>query len=170
MPLVKKPADNILAEGRWGAVRAMAKEKNVEYDDKGKIAASGKIDTLLLQQLNELEYYGKAYPKSLDNSFGIDIIYPLIKKAAISIEDALRTYTEHICIQLKKAFAGQHKKLLITGGGAFNEFLIQQLKGHLLDPGIEITITNEKLVQYNDPVADYYSKLRRCNEIVHYSD
>jgi len=128
----------------------LAKEKNVEYDDKGKIAASGKIDEHLLQQLNELEYYGKAYPKSLDNSFGTDIIYPLIKNAAISVEDALHTYTEHICTQLKKAFDGQHKKLLITGGGAFNDFLIQQLKNHLLNSGMEITVPDEKLVQYKE--------------------
>jgi len=128
----------------------LAKEKNVEYDDKGKITASGKIDEELLKQLNALEYYGKAYPKSLDNSFGVDIIYPLIKKSAISIEDGLRTYTEHICIQLKNAFGGQHKKLLITGGGSFNEFLIQQLKRYLLDSGIEILVPDEKLVQYKE--------------------
>ena len=78
----------------------LAAEKSMEYDEGGKMAASGKVNDILLEQLNVLDYYGKAYPKSLDNSFGIDIIYPLIKNANISIEDALRTYVEHICVQV----------------------------------------------------------------------
>jgi anhydro-N-acetylmuramic acid kinase len=128
----------------------LANEKNVEFDDRGKIAASGKTDQQLLQELNNLEYNGKPYPKSLDNSFGTDIIYPLIKKSAISVEDALHTYIEYICIQVRNALNRKHAKLLITGGGAFNDFLIQQLRTSLDNTGIEIKVPDEKLVQYKE--------------------
>jgi anhydro-N-acetylmuramic acid kinase len=128
----------------------LAAEKNMEYDEGGKIAAAGKVNEQLLQQLNELDYYGKVYPKSLDNSFGIDSIYPLIKNANISTEDTLRTYTEHICVQINNVFDNQHSKLLVTGGGALNTFLIERLKEITTNKGIEIIIPEEKLIQYKE--------------------
>lgn len=125
----------------------LAKEKDIEFDDGGKLAAAGKVDEPLLHQLNLLEYYGNAYPKSLDNSFGVDIIYPLIKRSAINTQDALRTYTEHICIQIKNA-ANNRKKILVTGGGAFNDFLIRRLRSLLKD--VEIIIPDGRLIQYKE--------------------
>ena len=128
----------------------LEKEINMEFDDGGKIAASGKINQPLLQKLNSLEYYGEGYPKSLDNSFGTDIIFPLIKEAAISVEDSLGTFTEHICIQINNALNEQHLKLLVTGGGAFNYFLIKRLKELTSSKGIEIILPGANLIKYKE--------------------
>ncbi|MES1221878.1 MAG: anhydro-N-acetylmuramic acid kinase, partial [Bacteroidota bacterium] len=97
------------------------------------------------------------YPKSLANDFGTDIIYPIIKNAGIATNDALRTYVEHIAIQIKKSVSNSennsprtHHSLLATGGGAFNTFLIEQLRDHLKSLNIEIIIPEENLVKYKE--------------------
>ena len=75
----------------------------MQYDDGGKIASTGKVNLNLLQQLNELNYYSQPAPKSLSNDFGTTVVYPIIENAHLAVEDALRTYTEHIAIQIKAA-------------------------------------------------------------------
>jgi anhydro-N-acetylmuramic acid kinase len=117
----------------------LAAEAGKEYDDEGRMAAGGNIHEQLLHQLNSLEYYKRPYPKSLANDFGTDIVYPLIKKSGCGLNDALRTYTEHIALQITKAITGNSNfklqtlnlKLLCTGGGALNSFLVERLKTQL---------------------------------------
>ena len=109
----------------------ICQQKGFAYDDEGKLAASGTVHTSLLLQSNELDYYQLSYPKSLPNSFGDDVIIPIILSYALSPEDALATYCEHIAIQVQKAInltgvlsEEKKNKLLITGGGAYNLHLI----------------------------------------------
>lgn len=136
----------------------LAAEAGKGYDDGGKMAAAGKINAELLEHLNMLEYYQQPYPKSLANDFGTDTVYPIIKKSSLAINDALSTCTEHIAVQIKNAIEGlsnqksktQNQKLLATGGGAFNNFLIERLKYHLSELSIELIIPDEKLVKYKE--------------------
>jgi anhydro-N-acetylmuramic acid kinase len=79
----------------------------------------------------------------------------MIEKAGISIKDALRTYVEHIAIQIKAALVSNEQmaencKMLVTGGGAFNTFLIERLGYLLKEEMIEIVVPNEQLVQYKE--------------------
>ena len=138
----------------------LAAEKGLAFDDGGKLAASGNIKVELLTELNSLEYYSNPYPKSLANSFGTDEVFPMIKAHRVSVEDGLRTYVEHIALQVRNAVDdGQQttddrkeKKLLVTGGGAMNHFLIERLKDLLTDRNIEIVVPDEKTIQYKEAV------------------
>ncbi len=108
----------------------LAGEKKMEFDEGGKIAESGKINRELLEKLNSLSYYSAQFPKSLPNSFGTDLVYPMIRNFNLEIEEAMATYAEHICLQIKNSLQpffsnSEIQKLMITGGGAFNSFLIQ---------------------------------------------
>ena len=140
----------------------LATDAGKEYDSEGKMAAAGTIDHSLLEKLNELDYYKQSFPKSLANDFGTDKVYPLIKETVSSIPDALRTYTEHIVTQVKNAISGLKNikdhlaspgtkfKLLCTGGGAFNTFLVECLKDQLKELNIEVIVPDEKLVKYKE--------------------
>ena len=134
----------------------LANEAGVEYDKGGALAVKGAINEPLLEQLNTQAYYETPAPKSLDNGFGTDIIYPLIKSAGISTEDALHTYVMHIVFQIQKAVMGTSaenispKKILITGGGAFNTFLVEQLSNALAQLNIEMVVPDEVLVKYKE--------------------
>lgn len=130
----------------------LANDAGKEYDKDGQLAAAGTVNSPLLEKLNELDYYSKPYPKSLANEFGIDIIYPLIKEANISIPDALCTYTEHIAYQIACSLQTTNKagKLLVTGGGAFNHFLVQRIQAHLTVLSIEVIVPDALLVNYKE--------------------
>ena len=128
------------------------------FDDGGAIAKSGSVNTALLTQLNNLDYYKQNYPKSLANDFGTDVVFPLIESFQLSATDALRTYTEHITQQLVYAVnnlrqtstAEQTSKLLVTGGGAFNTFLVERITDALKPFNIEVVIPNSDLINYKE--------------------
>lgn len=135
----------------------LAQSEGKEFDEYGNMAASGKINMALLTQLNTLDYYHQPFPKSLANDFGTDTIYPTIKTYNLSAEDALRTYSEHIAIQVKYAInhftyntSIENKKILITGGGAFNTFLIQRIKSILEPLNIEIVLPDKTMIDFKE--------------------
>ena len=137
----------------------LAQQQGKEYDENGNIAAGGQLIKPLFEKLNALDYYMLAAPKSLSNNFGTDVIYPLIQSVNVSTEDALRTYTEHIAYQLKKSAQNlianktdeqNSFKLLVTGGGAFNKFLIKNLNENLASSNIEVIIAENNIVLYKE--------------------
>ena len=133
----------------------LAAKKNLLYDKDGEIAASGNLNQELFQKLNDLDYYKKLYPKSLANSFGTNVIYPLINSFSISVEDAMCTYVEHIIFQIKNALLScsipnNNSRLLVTGGGALNYFLIERLKEILASSGISVVVPEADIVNYKE--------------------
>jgi anhydro-N-acetylmuramic acid kinase len=125
-----------------------ANQLGLDYDDKGQLADSGKLNSDLLNELNALEYYKKPFPKSLGFEFVKETILPLIEQFNIPIEDKLNTFTEHITFQIAVALPGKKGKLLATGGGAYNDFLIERLKFCL--PELEIIIPDKKTIEFKE--------------------
>ena len=100
-----------------------ANQLGLDYDDRGKISKSGKINSDLLNALNALDYYQKPFPKSLGFEFVKTVVLPLMEKYSIPIEDKMHTFTEHVALQTGLALINQQGKMLITGGGAYNDAL-----------------------------------------------
>ncbi|MDQ3683477.1 MAG: anhydro-N-acetylmuramic acid kinase [Bacteroidota bacterium] len=146
----------------------IAAKVHKEYDAGGEMAALGNVHEILLQKLNALDYYRQPFPKSLANNFGTDEVYPLIRSFGLSHNDELRTCVEHIVQQVKKAIQsavgspqsknitvlssplGDGGKLLVSGGGAFNTFLIHRLSAELQSLNIEVVIPEENIVKYKE--------------------
>lgn len=137
---------------------ALANKLGAPYDAEGQFAAKGTIMDATLQKMNSLNYYQLDGPKSLDNNFSQTEILPLLldKKP----ENALATFTAHVVEQIvnvvaKYATENESEKILITGGGAFNTFLIQSLeerfKKENLD--IELIVPHSELVLYKEALA-----------------
>jgi anhydro-N-acetylmuramic acid kinase len=140
-------------------LNSLAAKVGKEYDANGEMASIGNIHAVLLDKLNALDYYKREPPKSLDNSFGANEVYQLIRSYALTHNDSLRTYVEHIVLQIKNAIINNHKpqtassKLLITGGGAFNGFLIERLKEELETLNISIVIPDKQIVDYKEALV-----------------
>ncbi len=136
----------------------LARDAGKEYDENGSLAATGTVNSDLLRQLNALDYYSKPYPKSLANDFGTDTVFPMIKASGDNTPNQLRTYVEHMAIQISNSIKtiGDHQtknpgpSLLVTGGGAFNSFLVSRLTGHLQTQHIEVEVPDVKLVNYKE--------------------
>lgn len=125
-----------------------ANQLGLDYDDRGKISKSGKINSDLLNALNALEYYKKPFPKSLGFEFVKTVVLPLMENYAIGIEDKMQTFTEHIAMQTALALTNQQGKMLVTGGGAYNDFLICRLQFHLAK--LELIIPDRKTLEYKE--------------------
>ena len=166
------------------------------YDEGGALAAGGKTDAALLQRLNGLDYYAAGYPKSLANEFGTGVVYPLIEKAGLPVADALRTYVEHIGVQIARAVGTLGKgsaraaealgkggarglgeadagtsevaerdvpgmgntgvasrKMLVTGGGAHNAFLVGRIREMLAPLGVEVIVPDKELIDYKEALV-----------------
>ena len=157
-----KKEDNYTAFDVCAANRVLnmlANEVNKKYDENGKMAAGGNVDTTLLNELNTLTYYQQPAPKSLANSFGTETVYPLIKSFPVSIEDALRTYVEHIALQIHQSILKETKlpisvsRLLVTGGGAHHHFLIERIKFYLSKEKIEVIIPGKEVIDYKEALV-----------------
>ena len=125
-----------------------ANKLGLDYDDKGNISKSGKLNTDLLQELNGLDYYKKPFPKSLGFEFVKTIVLPLIEKYTIPNQDKMQTFTEHIAQQTALALPKKEGKIFATGGGAYNDFLMEQMQCHL--PQLEIIIPDKKTIEFKE--------------------
>ena len=125
-----------------------ANQLGFDYDDKGKISRTGNCNEILLNQLNALDFYQKKHPKSLGFEFVKEVILPMIENHSISIEDKLNTFTEHVALQIALALPNKKGTLLITGGGAYNDFLIERIQFHL--PEMEIIIPSNKILEFKE--------------------
>lgn len=101
-----------------------------EFDDKGEIASSGKINKELFERLNQLEFYHKSHPKSLGLEWVLEFVNPLIDSYNLEIKDILRTFTEHVAFQISNVIQ-KDSRILVTGGGAFNNYLMQRIEFYL---------------------------------------
>ena len=103
----------------------------LEYDADGRQAAGGVVNVHLLEALNALPYYSMAFPKSLGKEWVLENIFPLLAQSPCSIADQLATFCEHIAIQIGfSCGVNNQAKMLVTGGGAFNQHLVNRIIQH----------------------------------------
>ncbi|HEY4799113.1 MAG TPA: anhydro-N-acetylmuramic acid kinase [Bacteroidia bacterium] len=125
-----------------------------KFDDRGRIASTGKINEQLLDQLNAISFYSMKPPKSLGREWAENFFLPILDSYKISIKDKLRTVVEHIAVQIAGAVShssiGNRVSLLITGGGAYNRFLIQRISAHAR---VKISLPDNKTIQFKEAMA-----------------
>lgn len=106
----------------------LANKLDFSFDKNGELAQQGKVNQALLTKLNQIPYYTLQPPKSLGKEWVEKIIFPIFDAFSnISDYDKLHTYTEHISSQISHNLQNKNNAL-ITGGGAYNKFLINKIK------------------------------------------
>jgi anhydro-N-acetylmuramic acid kinase len=125
------------------------------------------VDQALLVKLNELEYYQLPYPKSLGYEWFLSDVLPLFNASEISVVDQLATAVEHECIQIGKVFSdliNEPGEILVTGGGAFNEFFIERLNQHTPEH-LQVFVPERQLVDFKEAIVfAFMGVLRLRNE------
>jgi len=108
------------------AFNYIIKELGYEYDLDGNLGRTGVINNELLSLLNDLDYFRQEGPKSIGREWFETEFLPLINSFQLNPSDALRTLYEHVSDQLAASIEDYPKgKILITGGGAHNIFLVE---------------------------------------------
>ena len=128
-------------------MNSLAEKLGAAYDKGGKFAASGKANKALLEQLNKVEFYSLKAPKSLGIEYIEENYFPLIKASKVSVEDKLCTMVEHIAMQIASNL--QKGKVLVTGGGAKNSFLISRLKHHYKG---EVVVPANEVIDFKEAI------------------
>ena len=147
-------------------MNAICEKMGKPYDDKGEIARSGLVSKYLLNEFNQLSFYRQApnKPKSLGKEWVVQHIDPIIEQYEVEQNDLLSTFVEHVAIQISKAVDYKKAtKLLVTGGGAYNDFLIEKLRE--LIPS-EIIIPDKRTIEFKEAlIFAFLGVLRMRNEI-----
>jgi anhydro-N-acetylmuramic acid kinase len=97
------------------------------FDTGGRFAAKGKVNSELLKKLEAIPFYSQTPPKSLGLEWVIEQFFPILEASGLSNIDILSTVSEHIAIQIAAQFQ-EGASVLITGGGAYNKYLIARIK------------------------------------------
>lgn len=141
------------------ALNKVAKLKGADYDHDGNIAANGEIDAKLFEELNGSWYYEKDYPKSLSGGWVSKVMLPTLSRHNISVENKMRSIVEHIAHQINESMKkieqkenvqfSKNDKMLATGGGAFNKFLIKRIEEVI---PVSITIPDEQTIKFKESI------------------
>jgi anhydro-N-acetylmuramic acid kinase len=136
---------------------------NKPFDNKGLIASKGSINLELLNQLNALSYYKTEPPKSLALEWVKTNIFPLVNSFGLDVNVILRTFVEHVAIQISKAISNKEVNVLVTGGGAYNDFLIHRIKNLSV---ANIVIPEPKIIEYKEAlIFGLLGVLRKRHEV-----
>ncbi len=138
-----------------------AKQLGKEYDENGDLARNGIINDELLSALNSIEYYQQSPPKSLGMEWvSINILSKFKNENPATI---LATFTEHAAIQIANIFNQyQIKKVLFTGGGTYNSFLVERIKAKT---ETEIIIPEKEIIDFKEAlIFAFMGVLRMTNE------
>ena len=136
-----------------------ANQLGLDYDKNGQIASKGKINNSLVEELNQLNYYQQDFPKSLGYEWVENEFLTIVDNYNLPIEDKLISCIEHMVIQLKNTFEEYDiNNVLITGGGARNQFLINLLKQK---SNVELIIPNNDLIDFKEALIFAFLGYRR---------
>lgn len=136
-----------------------AEKQGLSFDKNGELGKKGNIKPKLLNVLNALPYYHKDPPKSLGREWLEKEFIPAIENERITapsgnnhaqnesadLHDTMCTLYEHIAIQIGR-FNGKNK-MLVTGGGAYNEFLMERIQANTK---LKIIIPEKKVIDFKE--------------------
>lgn len=132
----------------------IANKLGLTYDNRGEIARSGEVNKNLLEALNDLDYYSAPYPKTLGYEWIEKNILARHSVKDNSEKDLLATYVEHISDQIAQSInniENQKSNLLITGGGALNDFLIELIEKKI-STEVKISRPDENTISYKEAI------------------
>ncbi len=140
-------------------LNTIANRQGQDFDRDGNSGRKGKIMEALLARLNAIGYYSQSAPKSLGREFLEEIFMKFIPGEESKAEDILRTLYEHIAIQSGKVLvANGNGRVLVTGGGARNTFLVERIREHCEN---RIVVPERDIVEYKEALIFAFLGLLR---------
>lgn len=126
----------------------LAQKINKPFDIDGKAGQLGITDSNLLNQLNQIDFYQRPYPKSLGKEWVDEFIFPVLIRSALEINDQISTFYDHVSDQITKVISDNpRKKVLVTGGGAYNKYLIERIRSKT---HTQIIIPTQNIIEYKE--------------------
>ena len=128
------------------ALNWLAQQEGLNYDKDGMMARKGHVNLELFNALNDNAFYHQDPPKSLGREF-----FETFQKSLLTTyptNDALATFVEHIATQIAQTVDTLPKgKMLVTGGGALNGYLIQRIEHHTRH---QVVVPDRQTIDYKE--------------------
>lgn len=122
------------------------------FDNRGEMARKGEVNNSLLEKLDNIPFYRLTPPKSLGREWFEREFLPLVEDSQLSPEDILATLCEHLArrvgADLQTIPPG---KMLITGGGAHNHYLIERIKACV--ENLNVVVPEKQVVDFKEAIA-----------------
>lgn len=137
------------------------------YDKNGDMASGGEVDQTLLKKLASVYSSLKKKRPSLGREIFDSKLKPLLDNEKIPLENRLHTVSLAAAKEIAEAILSVAKKpkVLCTGGGAFNSFLISQLLDEIGDEAM-LVIPEEEIIKFKEAlVFAFLGVLRVRDEI-----
>ncbi len=135
------------------ALNYLAEKTGLAYDEGGELAMRGTIIPALLSDLNALTFYQQKPPKSLGWEWFQQNFLPIISNNKYSVEDSMRTVIEHIAIQIAASLQpAPGTTMLTTGGGAYNNLLVEAITEHVSRHGIHVVVPENQIVEFKEAI------------------
>ena len=132
----------------------------LEYDKSGDLASKGVVNSVLLNELLSVETHFKSLGRELfEHTF-----LPILKKHTLSVNDKLATCVEYMVVKIHQTLIDADlKSVLITGGGAYHTFFMNQLKKRFTGT---VTIPSAEIIEFKEAIIFAYLGYLRINHKV----
>jgi len=144
----------------------LAAKTQLDFDKDGKMARQASVNPNLLNSFEKIYHArGKKYPSLGREGFEKDFQH-LLDDESIPLGDRLRTACELIADEIARSIPSSEKrKLLATGGGAHNGFLIE-LIARKLSPNTKVIVPKKTIVNFKEAlVFAFLGVLRMRGEV-----
>lgn len=145
----------------------LSRKLNLDMDRNGDIARSGKVNQALLHELMSIPYFHESGPKSLDNGWVTGMFWPVILQSTLEVKNKLATVVECIAQTIHeslKPFAkANNQRILATGGGAHNGYLISRISEVIGSSNYKLEIPENYLINYKEAILMAYMGYLRWN-------
>ncbi|MBT1698919.1 anhydro-N-acetylmuramic acid kinase [Fulvivirgaceae bacterium PWU4] len=131
----------------------LATKAGKEIDTDGDMAASGEVDSALLNRLKKIYASLREKRPSLGREMFEKQIKPLLDNEDIDLNDRLATFTESIAFEIIQALPSRkNASVLCTGGGAFNAFLIARML-HYAGDDAALIVPEENVIKFKEALV-----------------
>lgn len=146
-----------------------AQQAGQPYDKGGQLAGTGQNSEQLISDLHTHPYFVLQGAKSLSNDFSQSAIIPVLQH--LDPADALHTACRHIAYEIQQAILSHPRdaepgRMLVTGGGAHNDFLLSCIQEALADTGIIPVKPEDKLIDFKEGLGMALTGILRWREEV----
>lgn len=136
-------------------LNALAAREGLDYDAEGRLAAGGSLLPDAFEALEVLPYYAAKPPKSLANTFSGELLL-LLRQNEAPNRDQLFTAVSHIAARIASVIqinVNNGGRVLVTGGGAMNDFLMQKINELLAVQEIVCQRPEEPVIHFKEAIV-----------------
>jgi anhydro-N-acetylmuramic acid kinase len=144
------------------ALNAISRRQDLDFDSDGHLASQGNLIPELLLKLNNLDFVHQALPRSTGSEWFEREVVPLLSEIYRN-QDLLHTLCEHVAVQIAKVSdILDGSDMLVTGGGAWNSFLIDRISHHAR---ANVIVPDDETVAFKEAIVFAFLGFLRYNQL-----